>query len=505
MNILVPMAARSDFFPATDFPFPKPLIEVNGIPMIERVVENLGSLGSDTRFIFVVEQADIAVFSLDNILRLVTDGNCEIVALKAPTKGALCSCLLAIDYIEADRPLAVVNDDQLLHCNLRDAVDLFESSRADAGVICFPSVHPRWSYVKLDHDGHVIQAEEKKVISKNGVAGFYYFRTGKVFLDAAMETIEMDRSVNGVFYTAPSLNSIVLAGGKVCACHIAEGQYSSFYSPAKISEFEAQENQTGFDSRGYRKSADANSGDFRCNVVIPAAGEGTRFVDAGFSTPKPFLPVMGTPMVELVMQNVSMANANFVLLLRKQHMESAQEQVGDIVSFPNTSVLPVEKLTEGTACTVLLARSIIDKREPLLIANSDQLVDFNCQRFVDDCNGRGLDGSILVFKDRDMNPKWSFAKVDENGFVTEVAEKVPISNLATVGIYYFRRGRDFVEAALDMIVENDRVNGEFYTCPVYNYMIRNGKKIGVFEVKSEAMHGLGTPEDLETYIDSRNS
>jgi len=95
--------------------------------------------------------------------------------------------------------------------------------------------------------------------------------------------------------------------------------------------------------------------------------------------------------------------------------------------------------------------------------------------------------------------------VDENGFVTEVAEKVPISNLATVGIYYFRRGRDFVEAALDMIVENDRVNGEFYTCPVYNYMIRNGKKIGVFEVKSEAMHGLGTPEDLETYIDSRNS
>jgi dTDP-glucose pyrophosphorylase len=205
-------------------------------------------------------------------------------------------------------------------------------------------------------------------------------------------------------------------------------------------------------------------------------------------------------MIEQVMDNLAVPGARYVLLARREHLEQEPDITARLQQREGVTILPVEKLTEGTACTVLLARQEIDLDHPLLIANCDQIVDFQCADLVRDCIERGLDGSILVFRDAEMNPKWSFARLDETGMVTEVKEKVPISDLATVGIYLFAKGSDFIAASLDMIVQNDRVNGEFYTCPVYNYAIRQGKKIGVFEIPVEAMHGLGTPEDLEAYL-----
>jgi dTDP-glucose pyrophosphorylase len=162
----------------------------------------------------------------------------------------------------------------------------------------------------------------------------------------------------------------------------------------------------------------------------------------------------------------------------------------------------IETLTEGTACTVLHARKYINNLNPILIANSDQLVDINIQDFIEDSINRNLDGSILTFIDEDLNPKWSFAKINNSGIVLEVMEKKAISKYATVGIYFFNKGKDFVDSAIDMIVRNDRVNNEFYTCPVYNYCISNGSQIGIFNINSDEMHGLGTPEDLNFFLNN---
>ena len=235
-------------------------------------------------------------------------------------------------------------------------------------------------------------------------------------------------------------------------------------------------------------------------VVIPMAGMGSRFVKQGYQKPKPFIDVLGKTMIEQVMDNLAIPDAKYVLLARQEHMQQELEIVERLMEIPDVTILPVEKLTEGTACTVLLAQGKIDLDAPLLIANCDQLVDFQCIDFIADCFDRNLDGSILIFRDAEKNPKWSFARTNEQGIVLEVQEKVPISDLATVGIYLFSQGGDFVKAALEMITNNERVNGEFYTCPVYNYAIRQGKKIGVFEIAPETMHGLGTPEDLEIYL-----
>ncbi len=236
------------------------------------------------------------------------------------------------------------------------------------------------------------------------------------------------------------------------------------------------------------------------NIVIPMAGAGSRFVKAGYKTPKPFIDVLGQPMIMKVLENLAYPDARYILVTRKEHMERESELVEEIKKFFNVVFIPIDKLTEGTASTVLYARKYINNEIPLLIANSDQLVDMDIAKYINECKERKLDGSILTFIDKTRDTKWSFAKIDNDELVTEVKEKVGISDYATVGIYYFSKGKDFVDSAIDMIIENDRVNGEFYTCPVYNYSIKNNGRIGIYNIDFKQMHGLGTPDDLNKYL-----
>ena len=237
----------------------------------------------------------------------------------------------------------------------------------------------------------------------------------------------------------------------------------------------------------------------KINIVIPMAGLGSRFASVGYEKPKPFIDVNGKPMIVRVLDNLYYPDANYFLIGRKEHLEKEKSLVENIESEYNAKFIEIEKLTEGTVCTVLYARKYINNELPLLIANSDQIVDISIPDFINDCFERGLDGSILTFKDLELNPKWSFARLSDD-LVVEVKEKEAISDFATVGIYLFNKGSEFVDSAIDMIIENDRVNNEFYTCPVYNYLINDGAKIGIYDIEFSSMHGIGTPEDLEAYL-----
>lgn len=237
----------------------------------------------------------------------------------------------------------------------------------------------------------------------------------------------------------------------------------------------------------------------KINIVIPMAGLGSRFADVGYEKPKPFIDVNGKPMIVRVLDNLNYPDANYILIARKEHLAREKELVSKIETQYNATFIGIDKLTEGTACTVLYARKYINNELPLLIANSDQIVDISMPDFINDCFNRSLDGSILTFKDLELNPKWSFARLSDD-LVVEVKEKEAISEFATVGIYLFNKGSQFVDSAIDMIIENDRVNNEFYTCPIYNYLIQKGAKIGIYNIDFSSMHGIGTPEDLELYL-----
>lgn len=236
------------------------------------------------------------------------------------------------------------------------------------------------------------------------------------------------------------------------------------------------------------------------NIVIPMAGAGSRFAKAGYSKPKPFIDVLGKPMICHVLDNLNMDDTKFILLVRKEHYESEPSTIQWIREHYSVEYVLIDKLTEGAACTVLHAHRLINNDTPLLIANSDQIVDMDINDYINDCKARKLDGSVLCFIDPELNPKWSFAKTNAKGLITEIREKQPISDEATVGIYYFSKGSSFVENAIDMFVRNERVNNEFYVAPVYNYAIARGENFGIFNIDFAAMHGTGTPEDLDKYI-----
>ena len=232
-------------------------------------------------------------------------------------------------------------------------------------------------------------------------------------------------------------------------------------------------------------------------VVIPMAGNGSRFTKAGYVDPKPLIPVRGKPMISWVVDNLAVPGAQFVFVIRADYPESCKEYLRSIA--PGCSILTVDKVTEGAACTVLLARDLINNDTPLLIANSDQFIEFDATQFVQSFIASGADGKISTF-DGERDPKWSYAAV-ENGFVTEVREKDPFSDHATTGVYMWRRGSDFVRFADQMISKNIRVNNEFYTVPVYNEAITSGLKVTISDCTR--MWGLGTPEDLTFFLKNK--
>ncbi len=232
----------------------------------------------------------------------------------------------------------------------------------------------------------------------------------------------------------------------------------------------------------------------KMNVLIPMAGAGSRFEQAGYTFPKPLIEVKGKPMIQLVVDSLNI-DAKHIFVAQKSHYEKYNlKHLLNLVS-PNCEIVCVDGVTEGAACTTLLAKKFIDNNEPLVFANSDQFLDWDSNEFMYSMEADEIDGGMLTFTA--THPKWSFAKLDNDGFVTEVAEKKPISDIATVGVYYWKHGSDYVKYAEQMIRENIRVNNEFYVCPVFNEAIKDHKKIKTFHF--DGMWGIGTPEDLDIF------
>jgi dTDP-glucose pyrophosphorylase len=234
----------------------------------------------------------------------------------------------------------------------------------------------------------------------------------------------------------------------------------------------------------------------KMNVLIPMAGAGSRFVSAGYTFPKPLIEVDGKPMIQVVVENLNI-EANYTFIVQKEHYEKYSLQYLLNLIAPNCNIVQVNGITEGAACTTLLAKEFINNDAPLVMANSDQFVEWSSNECLYAFNADGIDGGIVSFKA--THPKWSYAKVGDDGFVSEVAEKKPISDNATVGIYFWKKGSDYVKYAEQMIEKNIRTNNEFYVCPVFNEAIQDGKKVRIKDIKR--MWGIGTPEDLNYFLE----
>lgn len=237
--------------------------------------------------------------------------------------------------------------------------------------------------------------------------------------------------------------------------------------------------------------------DDKLNILIPMAGAGSRFQQVGYTFPKPLIDINGKPMIQVVVDNLNI-DANYIFIVQKEHR--LKYNLDTLLNLITTKckIVEVDGITEGAACTTLLAKNYINNNQPLLIANSDQFIEWDSNEFMYKMIEQKVDGGIVTFKA--THPKWSFCKVDECGYVTDVAEKNPISNIATAGVYYWSKGSDYVKYAERMIDKNIRTNNEFYVCPTFNEAIEDKKKIKIFNI--ETMWGIGTPEDLNFFLEN---
>lgn len=236
-------------------------------------------------------------------------------------------------------------------------------------------------------------------------------------------------------------------------------------------------------------------------IVVPMAGRGSRFATAGYTTPKPLIPVGGRPMIQWIIENISPRRAHhFTFICLAEHLEKHPEVPAELKRIcPGCHIIPVRAVTEGAACTVLLAKDLINSDDPLMIANSDQIVELDVNDYLAAGDPPDVDGLIMTFWSD--HPKWSYCRLRPDQTVSEVVEKQVVSNEATVGIYNFRRGKDFVRAAETMIAKSLRVNGEFYVAPAYNELIAEHAKVLTVKTGAEyrGMYGLGIPEDLDFF------
>jgi dTDP-glucose pyrophosphorylase len=236
LKIIIPIAGSSNLFVNAGYAYPKPLIEINGVPMIQRVIEDAGAVGDDYQFIFIMKEDDALKFHLDNTLRLLAPDS-EVIKLKRDTKGGLCSVLMAIDKIADNDSLVILNGDQILDVAYDEILQYWKQEGADAGVITFKSVHPRWSYARIENN-QVVQTAEKNPISNSAIVGYYYFADAATFFKAAFQVIKNDVQLEGNYYISPVINEYVLLNKKVLDYKIHADQHHSFYSPQMLDEYE---------------------------------------------------------------------------------------------------------------------------------------------------------------------------------------------------------------------------------------------------------------------------
>lgn len=226
------------------------------------------------------------------------------------------------------------------------------------------------------------------------------------------------------------------------------------------------------------------------------AGAGSRFSNAGYILPKPLIDVRGKPMIEHAVKSIGLNNCEYIYLVQDEHYYKYNlEKVLNKIT-PDCKIIKVNGLTDGAARTCLLAKNLINNSKPLIILNSDSKIEYDSDKFLHIINKESADSAILTFYSD--HPKWSYV-VEKNGNVINVVEKEVVSNKATAGIYYFKTGSMFVNAAETMISKNLRVNNEFYVAPCINQIIENNGKVISFDVNR--FISLGTPEDLLEYLD----
>ena len=512
MQIVIPMSGEGSRFRRAGYDALKPLIEVDGRPMIEHVVN---MFPGETDFLFICAEKHLHETPLRSVLeRICPTGT--IVGIEQRKLGPVDAVLQAEKHIKKDQPVIVNYTDFSVHWDYANFKRTMQDKDPAGCVTAYSGFHPHslgpnlYAYMRSETsgDGHhyMTEIKEKHCFTDNRMnefasSGTYYFQSGSLLLETFTEAVERNLSTNGEFYASMPFN---LLTEKDLPVYIYElDHFLQWGTPEDLEEYNAWSRYFAHHSQ-WKPSLSAMSG----ANLIPMAGAGIRFQREGFSVPKPLVPVDGTPMIRRALKTLP-DSAKWTAVCQQEHTEDfpLADALRSDGRGRKVQTLSVKEVTEGQACTCLLARDMFDPEEPLLIAPCDAAFVYDERKYAElTAENSGIDCLIWTFRNHphaNRNPhQYGWVATTPKGTVERISCKTPLGpdvrfDPGMVGAFWFRKARYFTDAADNLIRQNRRVNNEFYVDSAIEMLVEQGRTAHVFDVDHYVCFGV--PDDVRTY------
>lgn len=506
MKIVIPMAGRGERFKKMGYSTPKPLIPIDGKPMIGHVVS---MYGEDDDFVFVCNNEHLENSDLGEVLQQLS-ADARVIGIENHELGPVYSTTFAFGDIGDGEPAIVSYCDFSVRWDYGDFKKTVRASGCDGCITAYRGFHPHslgttmYAYLKLDANGNVADVREKEPFTDNRMgeyasAGSYYFSKGLYVKKYFTELIEKKLDKNGEYYASLAYRLMARDHLRITAYPIEK--FLQWGTPEDLEDYLGW---SGYFAN-YHASPQPKS-NFNQTNLVPAAGIGARFREAGFTVPKPLIPVGGKPMI-LVSAESAPQPALWVFVCQKEHVGPFGLQRTLEEAYPGCRIIPVEKPTQGQASTCLLAKGEIQPDSPLLILACDSKIVWDAEKFRRLVSSLDLDAAVFTFRKSRLAAlkpwMYGWVEIGEGGRAMRVSCKKPISETpindhAVVGSFYFKSAGSFFWAVESMIRKGRMVNGEYYVDECMNELIEAGKIVRVFEV--EKCISFGTPNELNTYL-----
>lgn len=507
MLVFVPMAGFGDRYMRAGYTKPKPLIDIDGRPMIERVLE---AFPADVKLLFGVNRRHAEETEVVSVLRKLRP-RAKIVVLEPHKDGPIQTLLSCAEDLPDDE------DVLLNYCDfgVRWSFDAFtkwlDAGKWEGAMTAYRGFHPHslgptlYAYMRNEGD-RVIEIREKHHFTKNkfeeyASSGLYWFRRGADMKRIAREMVASGKRVNGEFYVSMAMQHLIEQGGKVGVYELE--RFFQWGTPEDLRDYEswsrAMRRIDGFLDKVKRAPS-------RSVQVVPMAGRGQRFVDQGYTDPKPLIEVAGRTMIEQSIAALPSPKER-VLVALAEHADDARfrSMVGSF-SAP-TRIVRLDRVTEGQACTAKLGVDVIDPDAPVLFAPCDAGYVYDVERWLD-IESRA-DAEIVLFTAKNHLPAiwrpqmYGWVDVAEDGNVRSIAVKKLVEGKVAAelevvtGTFWFKSGRVFVREMESMLAADERVNNEFYIDTIAKRMVEGGRPSRAFTV--DKYMPWGTPEELKTF------
>jgi NDP-sugar pyrophosphorylase family protein len=506
-QIVIPMSGRGARFQAAGYRDIKPLVTVDGVPMIEHVIRMFPGAG---RFVFICASDHLANTPLrETLRRLVPDSVISVIVSIEPHKqGPVHAVLQAESAIRDDMPTIVNYCDFNVGWDFEDFCTQMADLDCAGAITAYRGFHPHTlgshMHAYLRHaDNYLLEIREKQCFTDNRMeeyasSGTYYFRDPAVMKRYFREAIALDLRANNEFFCSLPYNLMVRDSLPVYVYEL--DHFVPLGTPQDVEEYQGWSDYLSRYS-DWMPSLPTTPG---VNLV-PMAGLGDRFRKAGFRQAKPLVPVGGMPMVRRALRSLPSAE-RWIGACQLAHLSNVALEPTLNADGRSFTTVPVDGPTEGQACSCLLARELIDPDAPLLIAPCDAATVFDERRYAALTSDPNIDCLVWTFRNHphaNRNPRqYGWVRTDAEGLIQGVSCKTPISedvrkDPGVIGTFWFRKGQFFLDAADALIARDLRVNNEFYVDSSITQLVEQGRRAHIFDVQHYVC--FGTPDDVHTY------